>query len=144
MSTDFTLGFGSQIYVSTDGDTYTLIAQSKDLNSPSSEVGTVNITNNSSPNFSEEVAAGLYKPGTIDFEWIYTPTQQATLYGYWNSAPSQTLFFKEIFTDASGWTFSGFLTKIENETKTENEAIMGKVSVQLTVKAVYVSTGLTS
>jgi hypothetical protein len=67
MSTDFTLGFGSQIYVSTDGDTYTLIAQSKDINSPSSEVGTVNITNNSSPNFSEEVAAGLYKPGTIDF-----------------------------------------------------------------------------
>jgi hypothetical protein len=134
----FTLGFGSIISVATTfAGTYAVVAQSRDLNSPESEVAKVKITNNSSPSNSQEYAAGLIDPGDVEFEWVYSKTQQATLYGYWSATPSTTLFWKEIFPDGSGYTFTGFITKISLETKTENEAITGKVSIALTTSAIF-------
>lgn len=133
--TQSTLGFGSSIFKSADGTTFTKIAQSKDLNSPESEVAKVKITNNDSPNNSQEYTPGLTEPGDMEFEWVYTPAQQAALYAHW--AARDTLSWREIFPDGSGWVFKGFLTKITNESKTENEAIAGKVSIALTTAAKF-------
>jgi len=139
MSSDATLGFGSQIYKKNGSDAdFVKIAQSKDLNSPESEIAKVKITNNDSPNNSQEYVPGLIDPGSLEFEWIYTKAQQAILYADW--AARVAISWKEVFPDGSGWTFTGFLTKISNETKTEDEAIMGKVSITLTTAAVFAAT----
>ncbi len=134
-----TLGFGSQIYKKASGDTdFVKIAQSKDLKSPESEVAKVKITNNDSPTSpgpSQEYIPGMIDPGDMEFDWVYVKAQQKILYAHW--AGRDIVQFKEVFPDGSGYTFGGFITKVTNESKTEDEAISGKVSIALTAAAQF-------
>ena len=141
MVTQSTLGFGSKIsYSSNAGATWVPVAQSEDLNSPEVETGKVKITNNDSPNTSQEYAPGILDPSGIDFQWIYTAAQQAALYTL--QTARTVVLWKEIFPDGSGWTWSGWITKIHDETKVENEAIKGHISNQPTTIPTFVATGL--
>jgi hypothetical protein len=140
MSSTAILGFGSELYTSPDGTTWTLVGQTVDLNSPASELAKVKITNNSSPNTSQEYTTGIFEPGDMDFEIVYSSAIQEPLYTLFAGRTIQ--FWKEIFPDTSGWTYKAFISKLENEGKTENEAIHAKVSLALTTVAVYVNGGL--
>ncbi|MCG3181195.1 MAG: hypothetical protein BIFFINMI_03570 [Phycisphaerae bacterium] len=139
--TDFTpavLGFGSKVYVSTDGETYTQVFYTKDVKSPDAELGMVNITNNDSPNMSEEQAPGIFKAGSYELEGVYTSDGFDTLWGYFTN---RTLVYViELFTDGSGYEFQGWVTKPEVETKTENEGNMYKIGFALQTIAQYHTT----
>lgn len=138
MSTTATLGFASKLFASADGTTYTAIAQTLDLKSPEPDTAKVKITNNDSPGNTQEYVAGLIDPGDSEFETIATPAQMAILYGYFTSRAN--MYWKETYPDGSGWKWIGFVSKIGEETKTENEAIHAKVSIANTGVALFMST----
>jgi hypothetical protein len=140
----FTPGFGSTISyaattvsggVYTVSGTYAKIAQSIDLASPEIEIGDIKLTNNDSPNQSHEYAPGLLEPGEIQFEWIYTPAEQATIYGI--TGDGNVYSFKETFSDGSNFIWLGWIKKIGVETKTEDNANKGKVTIRCKSKPAF-------
>jgi hypothetical protein len=138
MSSDATLGFGSQIYQGLSADSIAnKIAQSIDLKSPESEIPKVKITNNDSPANSHEYIPGLTEPGETEFEWVYTKTQQASLFALHDARTH--CHFKEVFPDGSGWKFEGWISKVPVTTKTEDEAIHGTVTIILTSRALFMA-----
>lgn len=135
----YTVGYASKLYVAliTGGTpgTYAAIAQTKDLTGPEPEVGKINITNNDSPNNTKETAPGMIAPGDMEFELVYSKAQAATLYGYFGDGNSYA--WREVYPDGSKWEFNGFLSKFGSETKTEDEAIMNKVTITIQNKPVF-------
>ena len=140
---NYTSGFGSSILMATTTysggaftvGTYVKVAQSKDLKSPEPEVGDIKITNNDSPNNSKEYRPGMIEPGETEFDWIYFPSQQATLYA--TLGDGNIYGWKEVFPDGSNCVWLGYIKKIGIETKTEDEAITGKVTIKAINKMVY-------
>ena len=97
-TTNATSGFGSQIYVSPNGSTWTMVGQGKDLKSPEPDLAKVKVTNNSSPNRSQEYIPGIFDPGDLEFELVYESSVQTILAGYF--AAATIVQWKEIFPDA--------------------------------------------
>lgn len=135
MASLYTVGFGSAIYYSADGTTYTKIAQSRDLKGPNPEVGDIKLTNNDSPNNTKEYAPGMIEPGEIDFELVYDKAQAATLYAMFGDGLIH--FWREVYADGSKWEFKGYIKKFGTETKTEDEANTTTVTIKLTNKPVF-------
>jgi hypothetical protein len=143
-NSSFTQGYGSSIsYAATTysagvysvSGSYTKIAQSMDLQSPEDEVGDIKITNNDSPNNSQEYRPGMLDPGEMDFELIYTPAEHLTLHTI--CGDGNVYAFKEIFADGSNFVWFGWVKKIGVETKTENEAVKSKVTIRTATKPVF-------
>ena len=129
------LGFGTKLNRGTSAaGPFTSMAQSVDVKSPEPEVAKVKVTNNDSPNNSQEYIPGLFDPGDLELEVIYTPTVQAQWYA--DFAARSVQWYTVVFPDGSGWKFPGFVQKFGDETKTENEAIKAKVTVKPTYSAV--------
>jgi hypothetical protein len=136
----YTLGFGSFISYATitagTPGTYTKITQTRDVNSPMSEVGDVKVTNNDSPNNCHEYAPGLIEPGDIEWDCVFTKTQFETVSAFLGNGIVYS--FKETFPvdSAAGTaptcTFPGYFKSIGVESKTEDEAVIAKFKVKLT------------
>lgn len=141
---NFVLGFGSKLYRSATGTgTYTLIAQTKDLKTPETEVPAIKITNNSSPNNSQEYTpANIREPGEIEYEAVYFATGFQTLWTDHTSIPATVAYYQEVFTDGSGQLFQAWPMKVGVETKTENEANIAKFTLKLTTFPTYQASGL--
>lgn len=138
-ASNYTLGYGSTISIApiaggTVGS-YVAIAQTVDLNSPASEVGDVNITNNDSPNNTKESVPGMIEPGDLEFEVVYVKAQFQTLAGY--RGDGNIYSFKETFPDGAVCVFPGYIKKLSLEGKTEDDALKGKITIKLNGKEVW-------
>jgi hypothetical protein len=140
MSSTFTIGFGSILKSSPDGTTYAEMAQTVDLDSPETEVGKVKITNNDSPNNSQEYRPGIQDPQAADYKVVYKSATFATLETA--RLAGTILYWKEIFPDGSGLTWQGYVVKNKITGKTENEALMGEFTVQPITVPTYQASGL--
>src|SRR4051812_47142549 len=118
MSSTATVGYGSIIAYSTDGSSYTTVAQTVDLTGPEPEVGEINITNNDSPANTKEYIPGMIEPGELEFEVVYKKAVCAALYAMFGDGIAY--FWKETYPDGSTWVFKGFLKKFGTETETED------------------------
>ena len=127
-----TAGFGSILAHSTDGTTYTAIAQTVDLSGPEPEVGDINITNNDSPARTMEYIPGMIEPGEQEFEVIYKKDVCAALYAMFGDGI--IYFWRETYPDGSKWEYKGFLNKFGTEAPTEDEAIRNTIGLKLTTK----------
>jgi hypothetical protein len=132
MSTDATLGYGSQLYYSADGEIWKKLLQTIDLTGPEPEVGDVKITNNDSPANTHEYKPGMIEPGEQELDSIFTAAQMAILDGMLGDG--NIYEFCEVYTDSgpSGWHYAGYVKKIGVTTKTEDEANHAGVTIKLT------------
>ena len=135
MASNVTLGFGSNLAYSTDGTSYTDIAQTVDLEGPSPEVGDVNVTNNDSPSNTKEYVPGMIEPGEQEFTVVYSKTVCAALYGMFGTGV--IYFWRETYPDGSKWEYKGYLKSFGTEAPTEDGAIMNTVSIKLTTKPTF-------
>lgn len=138
-ASQFVKGFGSQISYATItagvAGTYTKVAQTVDLDSPTPEVGDIKITNNDSPNNSHEYAPGLIEPGDMDFEVVYVKTMHETVL---NMVGDGNIYsFQETFADSSTCTFTGYWKSAGVTGKTEDSALSGKLKIKLASKPVW-------
>ena len=129
-------GFGSIIaYSTTSGGTFAKIGQSIDLETPTTEVGEIKITNNDSPANSHEYIPGMIEPGEMEFEIIYFKTMHEALLSL--AGNNLIYWFKETFPDGTISTFPGFFKSVGIATKTEDEAMKGKIKIKLTQAQVF-------
>jgi hypothetical protein len=141
MSTTYVVGFGSIIAQSNaSGGTYVKVAQSIDLDTPDTEIGKLKITNNDSPTGgnpagAHEYAPGMTDPGALEFQVVFAKGQHEALmqeqgngFIYW---------WKETFPDGTVCNFPAYLAGCKITGKTEDEAVMGHIKLQLTGPALW-------
>jgi hypothetical protein len=135
----YTPGFGSTIAYApiTSGTvgTYVPIAQSIDISSPMPEVGSIKVTNNSSPSNSHEYGPGLVEPGALEWDVVYVKTTFETIYAFLGNGLIYS--FQETFPDGATCTVTGFWQKLGIEGKTEDDAIKGKMAIKCCTKAIW-------
>jgi hypothetical protein len=146
----FVPGFGTSIAFATYNDssgtpvigTYTAIAQSMDVNSPSEEGGTIKITNNQSPGPSgglarHEYAPGLVEPGDTEFDVIYYKSKHLVVVQMANNGVIYIWQITFSDTPATLCTFTGFITGAPLSGKTEDDAMKGKIKIKVTGPVVW-------
>ncbi len=111
MATAATSSFGTFIKVG-DGatsETFTTIAEVKDISGPSASLDTEEVTNHSSPSGWDEHVATILRGGDVTFDLNYLPTAatQNASTGLTADKNARTLRnFELVFTDSSTTTYS--------------------------------------
>ena len=130
-----TKAYGASLHYSTNGTTYTEIAQTVDLGGPEPEVGEIKITNNDSPDNTQEYIPGLIEPGDYEFQIVYAVNACATIYSLMDA---QTVYYWRVtFPDGAKWEFRGFVKGFGTEGQTDDGAIMTTMTIKLTGKPTF-------
>jgi hypothetical protein len=95
-------------------ENFTTVAEVKDLNGPQDKTDTHDVTNQSSPNNTEEIIPGLIRPGTVAFDVNHLPddpTQDAVT-GLKADKDGRTKRNWRIVLPGTSkkWTFAGYIT----------------------------------
>jgi hypothetical protein len=128
---DATLGSGTAIAYSADGNTYTSVLQVVSIKAPKLAIPKVDKTHLLSPNKAREKRPGLLDLSECEMKLIFKSAAYAILHGF--AIARTTLFWKMTYPDgeATGSTrvWRGFITGIEDETEIEDN-IMATVTVE--------------
>lgn len=113
------------VAIPTLGTTLTLngspIGQIQDITGPQLSTDTVEITNHSSPDYTEEFIATIKRTGEISFPLVFNPgdSSHAALFDAWGDRTKDD--YVMTFPDADGiagqgaeWTFSAYCTGFSN------------------------------
>jgi|SRR5882724_12625217 len=136
-ATPYTPAFGRQFFTSTDNSSWSLLGHTIDVDGASPERGEIRVTNDQSADNGEEIYPGMKKWGDVSFDLVYDYTKLTTINAMLNVDPSTTqYYFKELWTDTHGVTYPGFLKSAKNSGKTEDGALMLKVTIRVQGKPV--------
>lgn len=120
------LGAGATLSVNT-GSGLVVVAEVKDINGPGFKVGTVKISNLTSPGMREEKRPGWLDAGQVTLQCNYTALQYATLLN-----TLQLQYPWRITTNqGSHWDFTAHITEISSEIPLE-EAISMPITLDIT------------
>lgn len=137
MSSNATKAYGASLsYAPVFGSSYYVpIAQTVDLGGPQPEVGEIKITNNDSPNNTQEYIPGLIEPGDYEFQIIYEKNACSTIYSLMDA---ETIYeWRVTFPDGAKWEFDGFVKGFGTEGQTDDGVLTTTMSIKVTGKPVF-------
>jgi hypothetical protein len=128
--------YGTILSYSSNGSTYTDLADMKDVDAGEAEASNVETTHLSSPNAVREFIAGLINSGELNANFYFTKAQ-------WNSVNTifvgrSTYYWRLKFPLISGetanskWEFQGHIQKIGRGKADEDGTIMAALVVKIT------------
>jgi len=135
MSTAFVLGQGSVFSLSTNGTTFTPVAQLKTVSFSGTKMDTEDISNMGSPSAYREFAPTLLDSGQVAISGVFDPHDagQTALAAAFNALTLLTckLVFPVMTGDSTGFTreFSGYITEY-----TLSDAFDKSATISATVK----------
>jgi hypothetical protein len=134
MSSTAFIGLGTTIgFSTTQGGSYTNLAEVYDLKGPGLSVTDVDITNNNSPSYFKEFIPGLIDAGKVSGKLIFTSGGLSTLF----ALIGQTSYYWRVtFPEGSIFAFYGFLCKLEMDEKT-GDKIEADFEIKLTGNVQY-------
>jgi predicted secreted protein len=129
--------FGTLLKIGDGGnptETFTTIAEVKDIKGPGLELSTEEVTNHSSTGGWKEYVATLLDAGEVSFDMNFIPTSatQSQTSGLVKDMKNKTLRnFKLVFPDNGNttWSFSAYVTKFEVD-----EPVEGILGASCTLK----------
>jgi len=117
-------------------ETFTTIAEVKDITPPSLELGTEEVTSHGSPDGWREYVGTLLDGGEVEFELNFIPTDaghQALISDMQNRVNRN---FKIVFPDGSTWSFTALVTKFEPDAPVEG-VLTASVTLKVTGKPTF-------
>lgn len=111
--TNALIGYGTTFAISTNGTTFTDVAEVFEVTPPSDSLDTVDATHMSSPNATREFIFGLRDPGEASFEMAFIPGSASDVLIQSIRDTRQTVTCRITFPNNATWTFSGVLTGYE-------------------------------
>jgi len=136
--------YGTTLEFSTDGNSYTLIADLAEVTPPSLERSAAKATHLGSANKTKESIPGWRDPGKIPFKAYMNATQHNTLLGHYSN---ETVYFYRIKLPLVGaqvtntqWVANGYLTKLANTAAVEEQDDLFMSDCEITVTGLPVFT----
>lgn len=123
MASEAILGYGT---VFGFGESFTALAQPKDIPMPEAEAADVDITNQDSPDAFKEYIAGLLEGNTIEIELVYKASEHERLTALQRTKDDA----KITYPDGSEHTFKAYLKKVGGSAPVE-DAMTSTVSFKV-------------
>lgn len=113
MTTNASPGYGSKLYYSTDDVTWISIAQLKKFSPVGSKQNMVDQTNLRSPGAFTQPLAAQVDTGELEIEGVYKSGDSSQLTLGQLHAQLTLTYFKVVLSDATAWTFQGFVSEFK-------------------------------
>lgn len=111
--TEALIGYGTRFAISTNGTSYTDIAEVFEITPPSDTIDTVDASHMASPNATREFIFGLRDPGEASFEMAFIPGSESDELIQTVRDSRQSVSCRITFPNQVTWTFTGVLTGYE-------------------------------
>lgn len=115
---------------------FTTIAEVTNISGPSLSMDTVDVTSHDSPNYHEEVIAGIKRAGEVTFSINFVPTHathnpSTGLLRDWVNRTRRN--FKLVFPDAGAttWEFAAFVTGFQPTAPAGSERLTADVTLKI-------------
>ena len=130
------IGAGTTIgYSTTQGGTYTQILETIKVPMSSPKVGSVDMTNNNSTNYTEEKVPGFIKQGDISISGNYRADMQALI----RAQLRVKQWFQVTFNDGSTDQFYGWISGISGESTAPDQKVTANFDITITGISNYTS-----
>jgi hypothetical protein len=142
MVTNATAGPGFLLKMGDGGgpEVFTTLAEVKDIRGPSIRIDTEDATNQSSPDFVEEIIPTLIRPGEVTFDVNFDPTSAThdTTTGFLAALFARTKKNWELHLNnvaASYWSFAGYVVGFDGSLPVTGIST-GSITIKITGKPV--------
>jgi hypothetical protein len=130
------IGAGTTIgYGSSPTGSFTQILETIKVPMSKPKVGSVETTNNNSPNYTEEKIPGFIKQGDISISANYRADMQALV----RAQLRVKQYFQVTFNDGSSDVFYGWISGIEAESPAPDQKITAMIDITITGISTYTS-----